>query len=98
MYYISPCDTECFYLRLLLLHVRGATSYRDLRTVAGQEAETFQAACKLRNLLEHDEWDNCLAEATTLQMPAQLRCLFATICVFVNLQTPFNCGWITNWP
>ena len=66
MYYVSPRDTECFHLYLLLLHMHGATSYRNLRTVAGQEAETFQAACKLHNLLDDDdEWDNCLAEAAS---------------------------------
>ena len=83
MHYVSPCDTECFYLCLLLLHVRGATSYCDLTTVAGQEADTFQVACRLRNLLEDDdECDNCLAEAEGFQISYQLRPLFATTCVF----------------
>ena len=48
----SPRDTERFHLRSLLLHIRGATSYCHLKTVPGQETETFQAACKLHNLLE----------------------------------------------
>ena len=91
MYYVSPRDTERFHLRLLLLHVRGATSYRDLRTVAGQEAETVQAVCRLHNLLEDDdEWDNCLAEAASLQMPTQLRRLFVTICIFCQPGDPLQ--------
>ena len=91
MYYVSPRDTERYHLRLLLLHVRGATSYRHLRTVAGQEAETFQGACRLHNLLEDDdEWDNCLAEAENFQMPAQLRRLFVTICIFCHPADPLQ--------
>ena len=91
MYYVSPRDTERYHLRLLLLHVRGATSYRHLRTVDGHEAETFQAACKLHNLLEDDdEWNNCLTEATCFQMPAQLRRLFVIICVFCQPTDPLK--------
>ena len=82
MYYISSRDTEHFHLRLLLLHVCGATSYRDLMTIAGQEVETIQAVCRLHNLLDDDdEWDNRLAEAASLQMPTQLRHLFVTFCM-----------------
>ena len=91
MFYVSPHDAERFHLRLLLLHVRGATCYRDLRTAAGREAETFQAACRLHNLLEDDdEWDNCLTEAGNFEMPSQLRRLFATICIFCQPADPFQ--------
>ena len=41
--------------------------------------------CRLCNLLEdNDEWDNCLGEAGGFQMPTQLWCLFATICIFCH--------------
>ena len=91
MYTASPRDTEQFHLRLLLLHVRGAMSYLDLRTVGHQVAGTFQEACRLRNLLEDDsEWDNCMAEAAGFQMPSELRQLFATICVFCQPTNPLQ--------
>ena len=38
-------------------------------------------------LLDDDtEWDSTLTEAATFQMPSQLWCLFATICIHCNLQ------------
>ncbi len=81
MYSASPTDSERFHLRLLLLHVPGARSFEDLRTFDGQIVETFKEACRLRQLLEDDtEWDRALEEASTFQMPWQLRLLFATIC------------------
>ncbi|XP_064643567.1 ATP-dependent DNA helicase PIF1-like [Lineus longissimus] len=77
----NPKDTERFALRTLLLHVPGAKSYEDLRTVNDVLAPPFHAACKLRNLLTDDtQWEHTLAEAVTFQMPHQLRLLFAVIC------------------
>ena len=63
--------------------MRGATSYEDLRTVAGVTYSTFREACEKRGLIETDKSINdCLTEATTFQMPCALRRLFATILVF----------------
>ena len=41
VYTISPRQGECFYLRLLLHHVRGPQSFSDLRTVNGDLAALF---------------------------------------------------------
>lgn len=80
MYSVSPKDEERFFLRLLLLHVPGAKSYEDLKTVNGIEASTFKEACLNLNLLESDKvWDDTLREASTYKMPRQMRLLFATI-------------------
>jgi hypothetical protein len=63
--------------------VRGATSYEDLRKVAGVTYSTFREACEKRGLIETDQSINdCLTEATTFQMSCALRRLFATILVF----------------
>lgn len=60
MYTVSIKDEERFYLRILLLHVNGTTSYDYLRTVNGITYSTFKEACKQRHLLESDEeWDRC---------------------------------------
>ena len=45
MFSVSPRHPEQFHLRTLLLHVPGAQSYQDLRTVNGTEYATFQEAC-----------------------------------------------------
>lgn len=41
VYSIHPSQSECFYLRILLHHVRGPTSFQDLKTVDGAIKETL---------------------------------------------------------
>ncbi len=48
MYSVLPRAAERYYLRVLFLHVSGATSYEDIRTVKGELRETFHAACLSR--------------------------------------------------
>ena len=79
MHYVPPKDRERFYLRLLLLHVRGATSFKDLKIHDGLH-DTYHDACMSRGLLSDDsEWNDALLEASRSAMPAQLRDLFVTI-------------------
>ncbi|ONM25571.1 hypothetical protein ZEAMMB73_Zm00001d007023 [Zea mays] len=78
-----PAEGERFYLRLLLNHVTGDTSYADLRTVDGDTLPSFREATQRRGLLEADDTiDECLNEAAIYQMPSALRRLFATILVY----------------
>ncbi|KAJ1283306.1 hypothetical protein BS78_03G118400 [Paspalum vaginatum] len=44
LYYVNPIEGECFYLRMLLMIVKGATSYKDLRTYNGTVYQTFKEA------------------------------------------------------
>ncbi|XP_057294730.1 uncharacterized protein LOC130623277 [Hydractinia symbiolongicarpus] len=91
MYSVSPRAGELFYLRMLLLHTRGVTSYEDLRTVDGNVAETFRETCLLRGLLQDDtKWNNTLQEAVNFQMPRQLRQLFAIILIHCEPSDPFT--------
>jgi cobalamin biosynthesis Co2+ chelatase CbiK len=81
MYSASPREGERFFLRLLLLHVRGPTSYEELRSVDGELLPSFREACIRRHLLADDNvWEATLREAAAFQMPRQLRQMFATIC------------------
>ena len=83
-----PKDIERFYLRLLLQHVPGPTSYEDIRTVNGKQYNSFAEAARERGLAENDsEWDDCLKEGSLSKMPSQLRTLFVVILVFC---TPNN--------
>ncbi|XP_039605701.1 uncharacterized protein LOC120526605 [Polypterus senegalus] len=80
-------DTERYCLRLLLLHVPGAVSFEDLRTVHGNVYPTFREAAKAKGLINDDEvWDNTVEDAVQFTIPKQLRGLFAYICVFASLQ------------
>ena len=70
MYFVSPKDRERFYLRLHLLHIRGATCFEDLRTVDNKILPTFYEAAIARKLIKtDDEWDHCLREAVKFQFP-----------------------------
>lgn len=91
MYFVSPCDSERYCLRLLLLHIQGPTSFESLRTVDGHVVPTFKEACILHNLLADDtEWDRVMEEATAFQMPSQLRSIFATICLHCEPRSPLQ--------
>ena len=86
LYQVQPSDPQRFALRLLLLHKRGVTSFEDLRTVDGLLYDTFRDAARAMGLLEDDaEHRRCLQEASIMNMPSQMRQLFATLMVF---QTP----------
>nr|XP_051196959.1 uncharacterized protein LOC127310315 [Lolium perenne] len=78
-----PAEGERYYLRVLLNHVPGATSYEDLKTVDGQLMQNFREAAEKRGLIEADNTlDDCMTEAELFRMPSSLRRLFATILVF----------------
>jgi len=46
---------ELFHLRLLLLSVKGATSFNDLKIVNGEIYQSFSAACLALGLIEDDD-------------------------------------------
>eukprot|EP00794_Sanderia_malayensis_P001078 gene1078-biopygen302 len=72
--------------QLLLLYRTGVTSFEDIRTVDGITHDTFKNAAKAMSLLDNDaEHRRCLTEASVINMPAQMRRLFATLILF---QTP----------
>ncbi|XP_047136782.1 uncharacterized protein LOC124813574 [Hydra vulgaris] len=95
MYKVSPTG-ELFFLRLLLLQAKGATSWEGLHTVNGIVLETFCEACVLKGLLQDDtEWQNTLSEAVLTQMPKQIRQLFSIILTFCEPDDPLHL-WNTH--
>ncbi|XP_004308375.1 PREDICTED: uncharacterized protein LOC101294118 [Fragaria vesca subsp. vesca] len=68
IYSVSPFEGEKFFLRVLLNHVRGPKSFRDLLTVNRVLQQTFKEAAEKR--------------ATAIRMPSALRGLFVTILVY----------------
>jgi hypothetical protein len=82
VYFVPPSAGERYYLRMLLHHVPGCTSFEDLRTTptSATPHASYQGACDARGLLATDsQRERCLAEAVSYQMPYQLRQLFATM-------------------
>ncbi|KAK9668428.1 hypothetical protein RND81_13G060000 [Saponaria officinalis] len=80
---VAPAEGERYFLRLLLLHVRGPQSFEDLMTIDGYRCATFQKVALKHRLLEEDDVvEMCLKEASEVQMPFAVRRLFATLLVF----------------
>lgn len=80
IYTVHPNNDECYYLRLLLVSVRGPTSFQHLRTVNGHLCSTYREACQLLHLLENDShWDNTLKDSAISSSPHQIRTLFAIV-------------------
>nr|XP_016462367.1 PREDICTED: uncharacterized protein LOC107785554 [Nicotiana tabacum] len=81
----NPREGERYYERLLLNHVRGPFSFKDLLKVNRRQCDTFKEAAKERGLLESDDnISECLRETAFFKMPSALRSLFATILVHYN--------------
>ncbi|XP_019240496.1 PREDICTED: uncharacterized protein LOC109220481 [Nicotiana attenuata] len=84
-----PTEGERYYLRLLLLNVRGPKSYADLQTINGERYNTFRESAEKRGLLHCDNsLIDCMAEAASYQMPYSLRSLFVTLLVYCNPANP----------
>ncbi|XP_073362179.1 uncharacterized protein [Aegilops tauschii subsp. strangulata] len=78
----NPAEGDRYYLRVLLNHVTGKTSFDDLLTVDGVLCGSFREAAERLGLIEADNTlDDCLTEAEQWAMPCSLRRLFATILV-----------------
>jgi len=91
LYTVHPNNQECFYLRLLLVNVRGPTSFQELRTVNGEECATYREACQKLDLLENDaHWDTTLADASSSARPQQIRLLFAIMLTTCFPSNPKN--------
>jgi len=74
LYNVAIKDHERFYLRMLCLHVRGATSFADMRTVNGTLCDSNRDACLERGLLKDDaEWHGFLEENHSLLTAPQMR-------------------------
>jgi len=70
--------------RLLLLNIRGATSFKDLLKIENKNEyyNNFTEACLGHGLIFNDqEWIDCMKEAIMFKMPSALRTLFAMILV-----------------
>ena len=77
---LNANQSEIYFLRMLLYHRPGATSYADLRTVEGKQCPDFQSACLKLGLLQDDtEIDKVMEETASVQFGTTLRQTFATI-------------------
>ena len=86
---VQPSEGERYYLRILLTHIRGATSFDSLKTIDGHTYETFKETCIHLGLLQNDaKWDTCLYEASQIKTGQQLRHLFTIILLYCQPAAP----------
>ena len=89
IYTVSPIEGERYYLRMLLLKVRGPKSFKHLLTVNDQVYGTFKEACVAYGLLKDDDLTSkTLREVAAHQMPSALRHTFAGMLQFLEIQNP----------
>ena len=89
--YTQKPNSESFYLRMLLYCRVNMSSFKELRTVNGQEEDTYKEACISLGLLADDkEWIYLFEEMAPIQHASQLRKLFATVLVFNEVQYSLN--------
>ena len=55
MYLVNTKDLQRSFIRLLLLHVKGATSFENLRTVSCVIHPTFYEAGLAKHLVNEDD-------------------------------------------
>ena len=80
IYTVAVKDKERYYLRMLLHHVKGATSFTALRTVNSITYDTYLETCQQSGLLGDDkEWDEIMAENAVTADAYQLRLLLLDI-------------------
>ena len=90
LYYVHPSVGERYYLRMLLMVVKGAQSYEDVRTYNGILYFTFKEACNARGLLSNDqEWYDAFDEAASWATSPQLRQLFVTMLLFCEINDEY---------
>ncbi|KAI7958205.1 hypothetical protein MJO29_006422 [Puccinia striiformis f. sp. tritici] len=93
IYAVYPSDPERGYLRLLLNHVTGATSFEHLRTFHGRICDSFRSAALARGLLENDHYlEATMAEEDESMMPSYLRRLFGN--TVSNMSTFRPCAFM----
>ena len=91
MFTVSHKQEELFFLRLLLINVKGAQSWEDLlrdETDSEKVYPTFKESAEARGLLEDDqEWERYFLEMSSFKMPKDLRNLFVTILYYAQPST-----------
>jgi hypothetical protein len=98
MYYVHPSAGELFHLRMLVMIVKGARNYADIRMFKNRIYSTFHEACEAHGLLEsNNEWNILFDEAIVSASSYQLRELFVMVvlrCLVSNVHALFDKYWL----
>ena len=81
--FVAPLEGKRYRQRLLIAHIVGPCSFRDLLIVNNQVCATYHEAALKWGFVEPDDLiEQCLDEAIEVQMLHVLRRLFATLLIF----------------
>ena len=91
MYLVNPREGDLYFLRLLLVNVKGATSFRDLRIFNGIVYLSFREAAEARGLLHSSQhYITTLQEGHAMQPGAALRRLFVGLLLYCEVPNPLG--------
>ncbi|KAK1377287.1 hypothetical protein POM88_033480 [Heracleum sosnowskyi] len=94
---VHASSGDAFFLRMLLLRIKGATSFKELRTVNGQVYSSFKEACDALGLLKDDnQWHAALKENSHSAFPQQIRSMFVHILTNCPVADPLRL-WEEHW-
>lgn len=80
---VNFSNVELYSLRLLLLTVKGAQTFEDIRLVNGIQYNTFRSAAVALGLMEDDSLIiETFEEIVDSEMPYRIRCLFVNMLKF----------------
>ncbi|RZC16770.1 hypothetical protein D0Y65_009892 [Glycine soja] len=95
--WVPPSTGEFYYLRMMLVVVKGPTTYEQIRTVNGQLYSTFREACfAMGFLVDDEEYIEALREAYHWGSSQFLRRFFVTMLLSNNIERP-NHVWSKTW-
>ena len=84
---------ELCHLRVLLCHVKNATSFEDLLTEKKVQYASYKNSCRARGLAHDDkQWIEGLQESALSKMPRVMRNIFTQILIVGALENTIAMG------
>ena len=91
IYTVHPSTQELYYLRMLLLHVKGPRSLDEVKTANNKTFPTFRQCCVELGLLECDQmWKLTMQEAAETKAPGAMRQMFVTLLLYCEVSDPLS--------
>ncbi|XP_074374302.1 uncharacterized protein LOC141714697 [Apium graveolens] len=94
---VHSSSGELLYLHMLLLRIKGAVCFDDLKIVNGHVYNSFHEAWAALGILQNDQqWHEAIAENAHTSMPPQLCAIFVNILVYSPISHPRSL-WEAHW-
>ncbi|XP_074323750.1 uncharacterized protein LOC141660662 [Apium graveolens] len=94
---VHSSSGELLYLCMLLIRIKVAVCFDDLKTVNGHIYNSFHEACAALGILQNDQqWHKAIAKNAHTSMPPQLRAMFVNILVYSPISHPRSL-WEAHW-